>query len=69
MDIIINLALAFFIYLLSGAGILAYLDKDRELFAWYASAPRDWIKVIVLILWPLVIMFYLLGRKRNDNAG
>jgi succinate dehydrogenase/fumarate reductase cytochrome b subunit len=67
-QILTTILVSLFIYFLVGVSILVSIDKNNELFNWYASAPGDWLKIIVLILWPLVLIFYFYGRKRNDNA-
>ena len=55
-------------YILIGAGILLTLDRNSEVLEYFMQVKQDPIRIVVFLLWPLVIMFYLLGRKRNDNA-
>ena len=59
MDIVLLILAGFLGNAVLGAIVLAAIDRDGRLFAWYRSAPSDVLKVIVLEFWFVVAFLFL----------
>lgn len=67
MSVFLAISFGLLVWLLLGAFVLQHIDRDEELYTWYAAAPYAMVKVAFMLLWPVVAVVYLRGRSSKGE--